>query len=115
MEIVDPEDFQTRSAHVEPSALPRTMIRAEAELVLRFRRWLDPRHDRLRAYVIRVGDRMLRADLFDPIAGVLIEAKADAGRDSLRYGVGQLYLTTGATSIIALLLPCCFHRSPPLT
>jgi hypothetical protein len=107
--LVDPEAFELEEAEVTPSAVTRQMIRAEARLVRRYRNWLDPSGTRLRGLIIPMEDRtVLRADLYDTHVDVLIEAKAEVSRESIRYAVGQLldyrrYLEPRPE--LALLLP----------
>jgi hypothetical protein len=88
--LVDPEALEVVVADVTPSVVSRKMVRAEAQLVRRYRNWLDPSGTRLRGLIIPTDDCFLRADLFDTHLDVLIEAKADVSRESIRYAIGQL-------------------------
>ena len=89
--LVDPEQLLTSSSEVALPATTRAMIRAEAQLVGRFRHWLDPNGERLRGMLIPIGDgQPLRVDLFDTRRRVLIEAKAQSTRETVRYAIGQL-------------------------
>lgn len=88
--LVNPEALEVEESEVAPSPVTRQMIRAEALLVRRYCLWLDPAGTRLRGLVIPTTDHPLRADLYDTHLGVLIEAKADAKRESVRYAIGQL-------------------------
>ncbi len=65
----------------------------QLEAVLResFCEWRDPRGNRLRGIEIKAPASTLRVDLYDPLANVLIEAKASARRNHLRLAIGQLY------------------------
>jgi hypothetical protein len=106
--FVDPEDFQVETVDAVPPATTRELQRIEGQLVRRYRAWLDPQGRRLKGLIIPVGDVMLRADLFDTELQLLIEAKAAATREHVRYAVGQLldyrrYLTPRPA--LALLLP----------
>lgn len=90
-QLVDPEAFEVEETEVTPSSVTRQMIRAEAKLVQRYREWLDPSSTRLRGLIIPTGDHVLRADLYDTHLDVLIEAKSDVSRASVRYAIGQLF------------------------
>jgi hypothetical protein len=84
------------------------MVRAEAQLVRRYRRWLDPQGTRLRGLVLPAPEGQLRADLVDTALNILIEAKAESNRANIRYAIGQLldyrrYMETPYD--LALLLP----------
>ena len=89
--LVDPESTLVEETEVAPPTTSRRMIRAEAQLVRRYRNWLDPDGARLRGMVIPTAAGLLRADLFDTALNVLIEAKAEASRPHVRYAIGQLY------------------------
>jgi hypothetical protein len=89
--LVDPEAFEVEETEVTPSSVTRQMIRAEAQLVRQYRNWLDPLTTRLRGLIIPTGDHVLRADLYDTQLDVLIEAKSDVSRESVRYAIGQLF------------------------
>ena len=106
--IVDPEDHRVERVEVRTEATVREMVRAEADLVRRYRAWLDPSGERLRGIVIPVGRENLRADLYDSRLDLLIEAKSKVTRDLIREAVGQLidyrrYLTPRPR--LAILLP----------
>lgn len=93
---------------VRTEAQVRQIVRIEGRLVQRFRDWLDPSGERLRTWVIPVGDDRLRTDLYDTRQNLLIEAKAAATREHLRQAVGQLvdyrrYLSPRPR--LAILLP----------
>jgi len=108
-QLVDPEAFEVEETEVTPSSATRQMIRAETLLVRRYRDWLDPSSTRLRGLIIPIGGHVLRADLYDTQLDVLIEAKSDISRKSVRYAIGQLfdyrrYLDPRPT--LAILLPC---------
>jgi hypothetical protein len=90
-QLVDPEAFAVEETEVTPSSVTRQMIRAEAQLVRRYRNWLDPLSTRLRGLIIPTADHLLRADLYDTKLDVLIEAKSDVSRESVRYAIGQLF------------------------
>ena len=89
--LVDPESAEVEESAALPPLTSGLMIRAEAQLVRRYRHWLDPRGTRLRGLVIPAEGGLLRADLFDTTLNVLIEAKAEASRPYLRYAIGQLF------------------------
>jgi hypothetical protein len=106
--LVDPEAFDVEESAVTPSSLARQMVRAEAKLVARYRRWLDADGTRLRGLVIPTVARLLRADLYDTQLDVLIEAKGESSRENVRYAIGQLldyrrYLEPRPS--LAILLP----------
>jgi hypothetical protein len=88
--LVDPENFVTDSAEVMAPVGTRELHRLEAQLVRRYRSWLDPAGTRLQGLVIPVPNTTLRADLFDTSQNLLIEAKGAVTREHVRYGVGQL-------------------------
>jgi hypothetical protein len=89
--LVDPEEVIAERVEVVPSAVTRQMIRAEALLVRHYCGWLDPSGVRLRGVIIPAPGHVLRADLYDTERELLIEAKAEASRESLRYAIGQLF------------------------
>jgi hypothetical protein len=106
--LVDPEVMEAEESDVSPPLATGHMVRAEAQLVRRYRRWLDPLGERLRGLQITAADRTLRVDLYDTQIDVVIEAKAEPTRENIRYAVGQLidyrrYLHT--LPAIAILLP----------
>jgi hypothetical protein len=106
--LVDPEAMEVEESEVSPPSATRHMVRAEAKLVHQYRQWRDPGGTRLRGLLIITADRTLRADLYDTSIDVLIEAKAEANRENIRYAVGQLidyrrYLDPGPA--IAILVP----------
>jgi len=108
--LVDPESIEIEETDVSLPATSRQMIRAEARLVRRFRAWLDPAGNRLRGLVIPVDGGTLRADLYDTKLNLLIEAKADARRDDVRYAIGQLFdygRYLASRPALAILIP---HR-----
>lgn len=88
--FVDPEESTVEVGAVVTPAATREMVRAEAQLVRRYRDWLDPDRVRLRGVVIDTPVTQLRADLYDQWTGCLIEAKAAATRENMRYAIGQL-------------------------
>jgi hypothetical protein len=88
--VVVPEECVVEESVVTPPPVTRTMVRTEAKLVRRYRKWLDPTGVRLRGLVVETGDGKLRADLFDVRCHLLIEAKAGASRENIRYAIGQL-------------------------
>jgi hypothetical protein len=106
--LVDPEAVVVEESEVRPPSQTRKLIRSEARLVRRYRQWLDPTGTRLRALRIPTVDRPLRVDLYDVQLELLIEAKAETTRESVRYAIGQLldyrrYLATRPA--LAILLP----------
>jgi hypothetical protein len=106
--LVDPENHRGDPIEVSTAAQVRQVERVEAELVRRYRTWLDPDGTRLRGLVIPVDGSLLRVDLFDPQRNLLIEAKAATSRNHLRQAVGQLldyrrYLSP--RPVLAILVP----------
>jgi len=106
--FVDPDRLTGGDVEFEAEAAIRRMVRAEADLVRRFRAWLDPQDARLRGVVIPVGREHLRVDLYDTELDLLIEAKGAATRNCMRQAVGQLvdyrrYLSPRPR--LAILLP----------
>lgn len=89
--LVPPEQVTAERFHREVATSDRESERREAALVLRYRDWLDPDGTRLFGVAISAPQQTLRADLFDRELRLLIEAKADAERDSIRYAIGQLF------------------------
>jgi hypothetical protein len=61
----------------------------EAQLVDRYRRWLDLGGVRLNGLVIPTSSPSLRADLYDTQSNTLIETKAESSREHIRYAIGQ--------------------------
>jgi hypothetical protein len=88
--LVDPEESRVERIEVRTEATVWEMVRAEAELVRRYRSWLDPAGTRLRGIVIPVGDENLRVDLYDTALDLLIEAKGQVTRELIRHAIGQL-------------------------
>jgi hypothetical protein len=107
--LVAPENSSLEPMEVTTQAESRQALRVEAQLVHEFRVWLDPRGTRLQGLLIPAGNQLLRADLYDTVNDVLIEAKARATRNHLRLAVGQLYdyrrYLTGFGSSLAVLVP----------
>lgn len=106
--LVDPENHRGDPIEVSTAAQVHQVERVEAELVRRYRTWLDPDGTRLRGMVIPVDGSLLRVDLFDPQRNLLIEAKAAVTRNHVRQAVGQLldyqrYLSPGPA--LAVLVP----------
>jgi hypothetical protein len=89
--VVDPERPSTEPVAVSSKEQNREAQQKEAEVREQYRSWRDPRGDRLKGIEIPVGGSTLRVDLFDSVDNLLIEAKAAAKRDFLRFAVGQLY------------------------
>jgi hypothetical protein len=89
--FVDPESVEVEETEFPLSATTGRMVREEAKLVRRYRRWLDPQGMRLRGLIIPTVGCLLRADLFDTMLNVLIEAKAESSRANIRYAIGQLF------------------------
>jgi hypothetical protein len=89
--LVDPESVEVEETTVAPPVITGRMIRAEAQLVRRYRRWLDPEGTRLRGLVVPAPGGQLRADLVDTALNILIEAKAESSRANVRYAIGQLF------------------------
>lgn len=86
------EDQHTERSFVTPNREPYEIERAEATLVLRYRRYLlSQGHEVTRLSVIPAGEGApLYSDLWDETDRDLIEAKGNVTRDSLRQAVGQL-------------------------
>lgn len=89
--IVDPELPSVEPVVVVNREAARQAEQAEAILRERFRSWRDHKGDRLRGISIATPASNLRVDLYDQVANVLIEVKARAERDYLRFAIGQLY------------------------
>jgi hypothetical protein len=89
--IVDPQRPSVEPVLVSNKAQEREAKQDEAELREAFRSWRDPNGERLRGIEIPTGKSTLRVDLFDQKDNLLIEVKARAERDHLRFAVGQLY------------------------
>ncbi|GIE34095.1 hypothetical protein Ait01nite_071400 [Actinoplanes italicus] len=89
--IVPPEVPNQKPVAVVTQKAAREAEQAEAVLRERFRRWRDPKGRRLLGISIDTPASTLRVDLYDPAASLLIEVKAKADRDPLRFAVGQLY------------------------
>ena len=89
--IVAPEMPGTEPVTVVTKESARDAEQTEAVLRESFRSWRDPKGDRLRGIEIETPTSTLRVDLYDQVANVLIEVKARAERDYLRFAVGQLY------------------------
>ncbi|GAA4934042.1 hypothetical protein [Actinoplanes utahensis] len=89
--IIAPEIPSGEPITVVTQAAARQADQAEAVLRERFRAWRDPKGQRLRGISISTPNSTLRVDLYDPVASLLIEVKATAERDHLRFAVGQLY------------------------
>jgi len=88
--LVPPEQIWNETFHSETTISEREGKRREAALVRRYRDWLDPSRERLSGVLIEAPQQTLRCDLLDIRLHRLIEAKADSGRDSVRYAIGQL-------------------------
>ncbi|WIM96330.1 hypothetical protein ACTOB_008519 [Actinoplanes oblitus] len=89
--IIAPELPSVEPVAVVTKEAARQAEQSEAVLRERFRSWRDPRGDRLRGISIETPTSRLRVDLYDQLANVLIEVKAKAERDYLRFAIGQLY------------------------
>lgn len=89
--LVDPESIEIEETDIVLPATTRRLVRAEAQLVRRYRTWLDPQGTRLRGLVIPIEEGALRADLVDTMLNLLIEAKAESSREHVRYAIGQLF------------------------
>jgi hypothetical protein len=89
--VVDPQRPSVEPVPVFNAERQGEAKQEEAKLRESFRRWRDPKGDRLRGIEIPTSNSALRVDLFDKADNVLIEVKARAERDYLRLAVGQLY------------------------
>jgi len=89
--VVDPQRPGTESVPVSSKEQQREAKQDEAKLREAFRSWRELNGGRLRGIEISTSNSTLRVDLFDPEDNVLIEVKARAERDYLRFAVGQLY------------------------
>lgn len=89
--IISPEIPRQDSVTVVTREAARQAEQAEAVLRDRFRQWRDPRSKRLCGISIDTPRSTLRVDLYDPLTSLLIEVKAKAERDHLRFAIGQLY------------------------
>jgi hypothetical protein len=92
VEQVSVEEQHTERAFVTPNREPYELERAEAALVLRYRRYLQALgHSVARLRVIPPGEAApLYSDLWDETEQELVEAKASVTRDQVRHAVGQL-------------------------
>ena len=81
------EQYETRSRTESTTA-----IRREAALVVRYQRWSRANGRRVtgRDILLSGQKRPLRVDLYDLDKSELIEAKASAERDSVRFALGQI-------------------------
>lgn len=89
--IVAPELPSVEPVAVVTKEAARQAEQTEALLREEFRSWRDRKGDRLRGISIETPTSRLRVDLYDQVTNVLIEVKARAERDYLRFAVGQLY------------------------
>jgi hypothetical protein len=89
--VVEPERPGTEPVPVSSPEQVREAKQDEATLREAFRSWREASGHRLHGIEISVSNSTLRVDLFDPDTNVLIEVKARADRDHLRFAVGQLY------------------------
>jgi hypothetical protein len=92
-EFVPIERHATEEYSVTPTDTRRTARRIEAELVTRYSTYLALRgHRTSRNRIIPAGEAtQLYTDLFDHTENVLVEAKGNATRTSVRMAVGQLF------------------------
>ena len=89
--IVPPETPGTEPIVVVTEKAARQAEQSEAVLREKFRSWRDAKDQRLRGITIKAPESTLRVDLYDQVANLLIEVKARAERDYLRFAIGQLY------------------------
>jgi hypothetical protein len=89
--IVAPDIPSQEPVTVTTREATRQAEQAEAVLRENFRRWRDPHGKRLCGISIDTPTSTLRVDLYDPVAKLLIEVKANSERDRLRFAIGQLY------------------------
>jgi hypothetical protein len=92
VEIVAVEEQHTERSFVAPDRKPYEFERAEAALVLRYRRHLQSLGHRVsRLRVVPPGEGApLYSDLWDETSLELVEAKGSVTRDQFRQAVGQL-------------------------
>lgn len=89
--VVAPQRPSTEPVLFSSKEQNREAKQEEAKLRESFRIWRDPAGDRLRGIEIPISNSTLRVDLFDKEDNLLIEVKARAERDYLRFAIGQLY------------------------
>ncbi len=89
--IVAPELPSVEPVAVVTEATARESEQVEAGLREQFRVWHDKKGERLRGISIKTPTSTLRVDLYDQVTKALIEVKARADRDYLRFAIGQLY------------------------
>ncbi|WP_447037684.1 restriction endonuclease [Streptomyces sp. DSM 118878] len=89
---VAPESFLTTRTPLTPNQKPTFAYRRESELLTKFSRHLSDRgHEVSRKRIRPHGERdSLYTDLFDLTENLLIEAKGQATRESIRMAIGQL-------------------------
>jgi len=73
--VVSPELPSTEPVAVVTKEAARAAEQKEAVLRESFRKWRDPRGNRLKGIEIKTASSPLRVDLYDPLVNVLIEAK----------------------------------------
>jgi hypothetical protein len=87
------EAHHTVQYETHSRSLSATAVRREAELVTRYRRWSEDKGHHMTGKDILLPGRKapLRVDLYDLTDSELIEAKASAARDSVRFALGQIF------------------------
>jgi hypothetical protein len=87
------ENHQVDQVSVNPSRAPHTAHRREGELVAEYSKYLSSQgHKTSRNRIVPAGERAeLHTDLFDHTENVLVEAKGNVTRGSVRMAVGQLF------------------------
>ncbi|MGA4841676.1 restriction endonuclease [Streptomyces sp. G45] len=90
---VPPEEFLTTRSLQTPSGEPTVTHRRESKLLSSYRAHLAAQgHEVLRQCITPRGERSsLYTDLFDRTRNLLIEAKGQATRESIRMAIGQLF------------------------
>ncbi|MFI2613354.1 restriction endonuclease [Streptomyces sp. NPDC018584] len=90
---VPPEEFLTTRTFLTPSPEPTVAHRRESALLASYRAHLEAQgHSLSRKRITPRGERRsLYTDLFDLTENLLIEAKGQSTRESIRMAIGQLF------------------------
>ncbi|MEV6266706.1 hypothetical protein AB0L64_06055 [Kribbella sp. NPDC051936] len=107
--IVSDVAFEAQFVDTFPieSREPTTALRNEAKLVQRYAEALDREGSTATRKQIKLTDVTLYTDLFDSKRAELVEAKATASREAVRYAIGQLldYQRYVGPESLAILVP----------
>ncbi|MEV0122062.1 restriction endonuclease [Streptomyces sp. NPDC050703] len=109
---IPPENFLTTRTLHTPNGEPTFAYRRESELLTKFSRHLTDRgHEVSRKKIRPRGERRsLYTDLFDSTDNLLVEAKGQATRESIRMAIGQLFdyqRYIDPCPQLAILVPSC--------